>query len=185
MNSAVSHLPIQPGVEVSTPLSCIRIDTYANAKLNALDWLHNAPSLLAPKRSLFLICPSEAASQEEAAIWIWRSAIQESEVLRSAANKNSTSEQSLQVIRGFWEETKAPKESKSALTPHLLSNVSYAFANVTKHLILGSPQPLGEINNFRSIPQTLNNYSCEKCSDPECEHKLFGFLKTQQPIALD
>jgi len=176
LSSAGPHLLNQPLSQIRAQLSCVRVDTYANAKLNALDWLHNARSLLAPNRILFLIYPSETSILDESAMGIWRNAIEKSERLRSATNENSPTTQSLQIIRGFWDETKG---QKNALTPSLLSNASYAFANVTKHLRLSSPQQEEEINSFRDIPQTLNNYTCEKCSDPECEHKLFGFLKTQ------
>ncbi len=171
----------------TTELPGLFIDCYSNSLgnraannlANASDWLHKAPSLGALNRILFLICPTEFASEDEKPLEIWRTLIEQSEIKRASLKSNSPFKQSLQIIRGFWESPATPGLEHSLL----LRNAAYAFANVTQHLIKKINTEDNKTERFRPIPLSRNNYNfvaCEKCSDPECEHKLFGFLNSGQ-----
>ena len=160
----------------SAPLhEVVRIDCYANAKSTSSQWLLDAPSLTAPKRVLCLICPDEHAVQDETAILLWRSVIEESEI-----QADSTKSQSLQMIRGQWSSDDGNSINQATqIRPSLLLNATYAFSNILKNLSEEIDLQNITENNFRPLPTTLINYACEKCSDPECEHKLFGFLNSK------
>ncbi len=120
------------------------------------------------QRILFLISPNEYATQDEHPLFLWRCAVDEA---------SKTKRLNLQVIRGNWE---------GGLLGTLCQNVGYAFAVALKSVsrsLNPKVQPEhseGDLigGNLRPIPKTLYNYACEKCSDPECEHALFGFLNS-------
>ena len=124
------------------------------------------------QRVLFLISPNEFAAQDEHQLNLWRVAVDEA---------SQTQSLSLQIIRGNWE---------GGVLGALCQNAGYAFAvalqaalsslnaqKQTENLKQDLEQYL-EQANLRPIPKPLYNYACEKCSDPECEHALFGFLSS-------
>ena len=160
----------------SEPLQeVVRIDCYASAKSTSSQWLLEAPSLTAPRRVLCLICPDEHAVEDEIAVLLWRSVIEKSEI-----QADSTRSQSLQMIRGQWTSDDGSSVNKEKqIRPSLLLNATYAFSNILKNLSQEIDSQNITNNNFRPLPTTLINYACEKCSDPECEHKLFGFLNSK------
>jgi len=153
----------------------VQIDYYAVALSSARHWLNHAPSLAHQNRIIFLICPAEHATADEAANQIWRAVVDESETLRRTLSKHSNHQQSLQIIRGSL--SKGEEKSDPQEQSQLNLNASYAFANAMNSI--GKKNKERENNapkNYRPLPKTLINYACEKCSDPQCEHKLFSSL---------
>ena len=198
-STATTRTHSDPTTLLGPPVE-VQIDCYAKAQTTAKDWLTNVQSNPDQSRTLFLICPTEFAVEDESPMRIWRQMIDQAtrdNGLRAAPSL------ALQVIRGTW----SPQETRSSTTqtrsnavqglardaysselsehafgsacePTLLANASYAFANISKHFGYDPKRSEEKEENFRPLPKSLNNYACEKCSDPECEHKLFGFLSS-------
>ena len=163
---------------IDTPITGnVLIKCYAKALTKGPEWLHHAPSRDARSRTLFLICPTEHAESDEASLQIWRSLIAQADKERLPAQL-----QSLQVIRGWWVNPENSQQNGSTLS----LNTLYAFANASRAFRTnrftvgkGDLASVGddEPENFRPLSKSFINFACEKCSDPECEHKLFSSLK--------
>ncbi len=163
---------------VDTPNSGnVLIKCYAKAQTCGLEWLHHAASRGAKNRTLFLICPTDYAKSDQASLEFWRSLIAQADQVRLPLQL-----QSLQVIRGWWVNPDTPQQNGSSLS----LNASYAFANASKAFRTNSfnvdkaklaNEGDDGTEHFRPLSKSFINFACEKCSDPECEHKLFSSIK--------
>ena len=160
--------PIDKG-QINIQVECIKSSTGDAAEL--IKSLENDSS--ATEKIIFLISPNEFAIEDTPHLARVR-------LLINDASK--TSKLNLQVIRGDW---------VGGAFGSLTKNTGYAFASILKNIRiahdsetltlqdLDNSSENGAEQNFRPLPKPLFNYVCEKCSDPECEHALFGFLKAK------
>ena len=165
---AAYQLPIDK-TQISIQVECVKTSTEHAAEF--LKSINNESSVTG--KILLLISPNDFAIED--APHLARARLLINEV-------SKTKKLSLQVIRGDW---------AGGVIGSLAKNTGYAFASILKNILISqksetvisqdhdNSSKTGVEQNFRPLPKPLFNYVCEKCSDPECEHALFGFLKAK------
>lgn len=141
-----------------SPLVNFHLNTFAQAVSASSAWSEHFKSRdsVSSTSMVFLIYPTQKDPHSARAMQAWRSVLEQTPL---------HPQDSVQIIRGDTKE-------------EALQNARYAFINGLENLSIKAPlsllRPPIESNYAR-----LGSFACEKCSDPECEHKLFnlGLLK--------
>jgi hypothetical protein len=170
VNAMKSHL--QERLEKSfdpSSLKLLQINAYTAGSSELARWQAKRLSLSADHQHMvFLIALGKPSLQDSQAHQLWRETLNPW-VIKGAVN--------LQVIRGSLTNNDCAQSLFQNATYALVSALCSASPKLAQMHSVQTEQALRPLaHSSRAL-----NYVCEKCSDPECEHKLFGFLT--QPSA--
>jgi hypothetical protein len=145
-------------------LKLLQINAYTAGSSELARWQAKRLSLSAHHQHMvFLIALSKPSLQDSQAHQLWRETLNPW-VIEGAVN--------LQVIRGSLVNDESDQSLFQNATFALVSALCSASPKLAQMHSLQAEQALRPLaRSTRAL-----NYVCEKCSDPECEHKLFSFL---------
>jgi hypothetical protein len=154
----------------SNALESLHLNGYTSKSQEIARWQAMRECLTcAHHHIVFLIAPNAPLLQDPRTHHLWR------ETLNPWVRKGAVN---LQIIRGSLAESNMAQSFFQNATFALVSALCSASPELAQMHSVQTEQALRPL--VRSS-RTLN-FACDKCSDPECEHKLFGFLT--KPSAL-